>query len=256
MRKQITIAAVALLLIGGVVGGFALADTGDTDASTAESDGSDFVGLEKEAAIALAEEQGRLWRLAREDGEEFALDASLVVGRVTFEVERGVIVSAEIETDAPPVTTNAPDPADPDRAAILVAALKELVYVDNTFGGGTPFDTLLVGTVIGGEPGSALHPLELEMIAAALADGGTVKFVEDADAEISRLFERATEGTAVSADLVAVLTVGDLRMAGDRAEIDLAMWCGPLCGTWLTYEVVAGDGGWEVAGTVGPIAVS
>jgi hypothetical protein len=256
MKKRLSIAVAALLLVGGVVGGFALADPGSDLTAAEESDGTGFVGLDKDAAIALADEQERLWRIASEDGQEFALDASLVVGRVTFDIEQGVVVSAEIETDEPPATTNAPDPVDPDRAAVLVAGLRELVFVDNTFGGGSPFETLLVGTRIGGDSGLELYSLELELIAAALQEGGTVKFIDDPDAETRRLFEAATEGVAVSPDLIAVLTVRDLRLDGDRAEIDLSMWCGSLCGTYLTYEVVAGDSGWDVTGPIGPIAVS
>ncbi|HEY5686293.1 MAG TPA: hypothetical protein VIY70_13040, partial [Acidimicrobiia bacterium] len=91
---------------------------------------------------------------------------------------------------------------------------------------------------------------------AALEGPAGVTFVADAQAEAKRLFEASTEASAVSPGLPAVVSIGDVRIAGGRAELDLSLWCGSVCGVFLTYEVVATDGGWEVTGTVGPIAVS
>ena len=258
MFKRIPVIVTAIVLALGVAAAWAVGAGAAATGSGAdrESETSEFVGLAKDAGVALAEEHGREWRIASEDGEDFALDASLVVGRVTFDIAEGVIVAAQIESDAPSTQTSAPEPFDPDRAAVMVAGLRELVFVDNMFGGGPVFDDILVATVIGGDPDLALHPLEREMIAAALEGPAGVTFVADAQAETKRLFEASTEASAVSPGLPAVVSIGDVRIAGGRAELDLSLWCGSVCGVFLTYEVVATDGGWEVTGTVGPIAVS
>jgi hypothetical protein len=76
-----------------------------------------------------------------------------------------------------------------------------------------------------------------------------VDCIPDAKAAIDRYFDGTSE-------LVAVISVDDLRIEGERAEIDLALWCGSLCGTWLTYEAKLGPDGWEILGTTGPIAIS
>ena len=56
---------------------------------------------------------------------------------------------------------------------------------------------------------------------------------------------------------VAVVTVSAIRLEDGRAEVQMELWCGSLCGVYLTYEVVqVTDGTWEVTGPVGPIAIS
>ncbi|HEY5683757.1 MAG TPA: hypothetical protein VIY70_00135, partial [Acidimicrobiia bacterium] len=154
MFKRIPVIVTAIVLALGVAAAWAVGAGAAATGSGAdrESETSEFVGLAKDAGIALAEEQGREWRIASEDGEDFALDASLVVGRVTFDIADGVVVAAQIESDAPSTQTSAPEPVDPDRAAVMVAGLRELVFVDNMFGGGPVFDDILVATVIGGDP--------------------------------------------------------------------------------------------------------
>ncbi len=60
-------------------------------------EGFDFVGMTLEVASSFAEENGRKWRVGREDGEDLALTEDLVPGRVTFTVEGGVVTAATIE---------------------------------------------------------------------------------------------------------------------------------------------------------------
>ena len=103
--------------------------------------------------------------------------------------------------------------------------------------------------MIGADPDQPLQGLDLELIAATLSDLGTVRFVDDADAEIRVLFEESPAG-------VAVVSVEDILLLDDRAEVELRLWCGSLCGVFLTYEAVPLDSGWNIVGTVGPIAMS
>ncbi len=266
MRNLVTIAALAaagaLALAacgdvsgdGGDAGGSpAPAETAQPETrpaveTTGDEEADQFLGLTLEEASALAERQGRQWRVAREDGEEFALTADLVDGRVTFEVDGGIVTVATVEHDAP-VDADTSPPEDADRAALLAAAVERLVTVDNSFGGGDPFDRIDVARSVGGDAAEPLGPLALELIAASLEPVATVVFIDDPEATIAEYVDASTPG-------VAVVTVDDLRIDGDRAEVDVGLWCGNVCGIWLTYEAELGTDGWEILGTTGPISIT
>ncbi|MDH3539050.1 MAG: META domain-containing protein [Acidimicrobiia bacterium] len=207
-----------------------------------------FIDLTRNAAIRLAVDQGRLWRISRQDDELFAHDAQLLVGRVTFEIDNGRVTSASIERDTPP------DPGndlveDPARANLIAAAVKRLLTVDNSFGGDDVFDDIRVATVIGGDPDQPLQFLDREMIAAAVSGLGIAHWVDDADAEIEAILDESPAG-------VAVVSVEGVLILDDRAQIEMRLWCGSLCGVFLTYEAEPQDGGWNIVGTTGPTAMS
>lgn len=219
-----------------------------------------FVGLSREDAAALAEGEGRIWRVGREDGVYLPVTEDYRVGRVTFEVERNQVTAATIEQPLDDIgeieDTTDPgvplDVEDQDAAAILAAATTQLLTVDHSFGVDSPppFSDVRVATAAGGTGGTPLAPLTLEMIASAVTDtGASIEFVDDSSTMIDELFESATPG-------VAVLTVGTLRLEDGRAEVDMQLWCGSLCGVYLTYEAVQTDGAWTITGPIGPIAVS
>ena len=196
--RHVVVGAVAALAL--TIGGVALAgDDGQPqpiaqvndspgDGPTGASTGSDsFVGLSVEDAVARAEDEGRPWRIARQDDERFALTDNLVAGRVTFEVDAGTITSSVIEQP----NTDSPTDAiveDPARADLIAAAVKRLLTLDNGFGGADVFDDIRVASVIGNDPGSPLQGLDLELIAATLSEIGTVHFIDGTDAEIEALF--------------------------------------------------------------------
>lgn len=220
-------------------------DTGFDPATGGSSE--EFVGLSEQDATALAEQQGRPWRVGRRDAETFALTADLMPGRITFEIDGGVVTAAEIERPSGP--GDAGRTPDLGRADLIADALRRLVTTDNSFGGRDVFDEFLVGSVVGGDQPTELTPLDRDFITAALSDLGDVVFVADADAEIQARFDAPSPGTAV-------LSVDDLLLLDDRAEAEVALWCGSLCAVFLTYEAVPDDGGWLITGTTGPIAVS
>jgi heat shock protein HslJ len=207
-----------------------------------------FIGLTRGAAIRLAVDQGRLWRISRQDDEFFAHDAQLVIGRVTFAIDDGTVTSASIERDTPP------DPGndlveDPARAGLIAEAVKRLLSVDNSFDGADVFNDVRIATVIGADPDQPLQSLEMEMIAAAVSEFGTVRYIDDADAEIEALSDESPAG-------VAVVSVEGVSILDDRAEVEMRLWCGSLCGVFLTYEAEPQDGEWNITGTTGPIAMS
>ncbi|MDH3308468.1 MAG: hypothetical protein OEO77_13240, partial [Acidimicrobiia bacterium] len=182
------------------------------------------------------------------DDEFFAHDAQLLVGRVTFEIDNGNITSASIERDT------APDPGndlveDPAQASLLAGAVRRLLTVDNSFGGADVFDDIRIATVIGADPDQPLQFLDLEMIAVAVSELGTVQYIDDADSEIKALLEESPDG-------VAVVSVEQVAILDDRALVEMRLWCGSLCGVFLTYEAESQNGGWNIIGTTGPIVMS
>ncbi len=242
----------AVLILALAVGGIAIAigggEAGSDGPTDTPSQSESFVGLSISEAAALAEDEGRPWRIGRQDDEGFVLTDDLVPGRVTFEIDDGIVTSAIIEQPS----TDSPGDAiteDPARAGLIAAAVKRLLTVDNSFGGSDVFDDIRVAAVIGSDPGQPLEGLDRKMIAAALSDLGAVRYVDNADAEIEALFEESPAG-------VAVVSVEDVLVLDDRAEVELRLWCGSLCGVFLTYEAVPDDSGWNIVGTTGPIAVS
>ena len=135
-------------------------------------------------------------------------------------------------------------------AELQAAAVVRLVTVDNGFGPGTsPFELVNVSALIGGDPERPLEPAAEDSIRTALRDSAEVAFVNDARTMIEDLFARNATG-------IAVTSIEDLRVDNDRAELDVNLWCGSLCGVFLTYEAQLSDAGWEIVGTVGPIAMS
>ena len=66
----------------------------ETSTSMGPGKESDYVGLTKSAAIAKAKDQGRPWRIGREDGEVFPGTLDYNPERVTFEIDNGKVTTA------------------------------------------------------------------------------------------------------------------------------------------------------------------
>ena len=250
MRLRYGIAGAVLILVavGGIATAMAGGEGGDDGLNETFGQGEPFVGLTISEATALADDEGRAWRVGRQDDEGFVLTDDLFPGRVTFEIDDGTVTSATIESPSVPSADDA-IVEDPSRADLIAVAVKRLLTVDNGFGGVDPFDDIRVADVVGADPDQPLQGLDLELIAATLSDLGQVRFVDDADAEIGVLFEESPTG-------VAVVSVEDILLLDDRAEVELRLWCGSLCGVFLTYQAAPDNSGWNIVGTVGPIAMS
>lgn len=251
MKLRYGIAGAALLVAlaaGGIATAIGGDDSVDADPTGVTFEDDDFVGLSLPEAITKAEDEGRPWRIARQDDEGFVLTGDLVAGRVTFEVDDDTITNADIEV-ANLAGPGDVAPEDPARAELVAAAVERLVTVDNSFGGTDVFDDFRIARVIASDPNRPLEALDRELIADALSDLGEVRFIDDADTEIEKLFADSPAG-------VAVVSVEDVLLLDDRAEVELRLWCGSLCGVFLTYEAVPDAAGWDIVGTMGPVAVS
>lgn len=145
-----------------------------------------------------------------------------------------------------------------DTGGPMAVALFEVATTDNTFGGEPVFDQFLVldhtdpgaGGTGDGAPARPLTDRERSAIEGALNGLGEVTWIEDAD-------EWRTE------DLVPVLRGSVILGVGEPESIDddsylvpVSLWCGGLCGTWLTYRVDLVDGVWAVVEIVGPVMIS
>lgn len=95
-----TLMVVMALLVAAC--GLAIADTPagspDTSQQTDRSSES-FVGLSVDEAGARAQEQGRPWRIIREDGVDLAVTEDFSEDRLNFTVEDGTVVAAVTDAD-------------------------------------------------------------------------------------------------------------------------------------------------------------
>ncbi len=60
------------------------------------ADVADYIGLDLDAAGALADRDARPWRVVREDGEALAVTQDFNPDRVNFEVEAGIVVGVSL----------------------------------------------------------------------------------------------------------------------------------------------------------------
>ena len=147
-----------------------------------------------------------------------------------------------------------------DSAEVMAAAIHRLISRDHTFGQGSHrFAEYLIQDRTepladtpakpGARPSRRLSAAERAAIARVVAPFGPYRFVADADAWRTGDLRPRIEGSVI-------LGVGEPRIDGDTALVPVSLWCGNLCGTWLTYRVARSGGAWKVVGTKGPIAVS
>jgi hypothetical protein len=164
--------------------------------------------------------------------------------------DAGTIITSTTTTTTVAVETE-PTPG------MMAAAVETLITRDHTFGAGPPpFTTYLIQSrtdPAAGDPtgaGGAARPLtdsERAAIEAVVEPFGDVRWIDDPAEWRTTQLEPTIEGAVI-------LGVGEPSVDGGLVPVSL--WCGGLCGTWLTYRVEQTDGGWAVTGTEGPVAIS
>ncbi len=143
---------------------------------------------------------------------------------------------------------------------MMAAALLELVTEDHTFGSGpSPFTEYLIQNRIdpsAGDPTSSANettrPLtdpERAAIEDAISPFGAVRWIDDPS-------DYRTPDLIPTIEGAAILGVGEPLIETGTGLVPVSMWCGGLCGTWLTYRVDLVNDVWTVTGVEGPIAVS
>ena len=152
------------------------------------------------------------------------------------------------------------DPGTNQTAEMMAAALVELITEDPGFGEGSPpFTEYLIQNRIDPSAGKAtgspsesvrqLSDLEREAIEEAVREYGVVRWIDDPS-------DWQTPDLAPTIEGAAILGVGEPVIEANTGLVPVSMWCGGLCGTWLTYRLDMIDDVWVVTGIEGPIAVS
>jgi len=152
--------------------------------------------------------------------------------------------------------------ATTDEAVIYAAVIQRLVTKDHTFGGTkSPFQYIYVvdGPVAGAgdpeaeqaEPSQPFSDKIKNEIKAELAELPPIHFISDANSV--RLDDDSVAGVKNEG---AVITLGPVEPEENHVEVGTGLWCGGLCGQWLTYELRLKGTTWHVTGTTGPVAIS
>ena len=140
--------------------------------------------------------------------------------------------------------------------------LRRLIMKDHTFGRGrSPFDHVYVldGVVRNGarwrkmwkiaQPFSEQVRRGLRKELRALPP---ITFISGARAQ--RMGEKGMD--AGIKGMGVILSVGPIDGEGSRVEVSNSLWCGGLCGQWMTYVLKSSDGRWRITGTTGPMVIS
>jgi len=101
-----------------------------------------------------------------------------------------------------------------------------------------PFSEIIVASDIGGD---TERPVDPNVVGLLGYSGRRARFTNDPDAEIAEL-------EAVTTTDIAVVVIDDLRVDGERAEIDVRLWCGDGCDIALSYEAEMGPERFTITG--------
>ena len=158
----------------------------------------------------------------------------------------------------PPDENTFPENEPDGTPQLMAAAMLQLVTNDNTFGDGPPpFTEYLIQAEFDPQAGSGegqtesargLSDPQMAAIEAAISTFGPVTWIENAD--------EGRDGLTPKIEGSVILGIGEPEFDGDTALVPVSLWCGGLCGTWLTYTATLTDSGWVIDGIEGPIAIS
>jgi hypothetical protein len=157
-----------------------------------------------------------------------------------------------------------PDDQVVRRIEIYSAVIRHLVTRDHTFGGGpSPFESVYVldgviadasdpmaGNLFG--PPARSFPLPLVAgIQERLRDLPPLRFVSNGN--------RVRRGKPLDGvkNEGVIISLGPIEAKKPhRVQVSNSLWCGGLCGQWLTYVLREDDGRWRITGTTGPRIIS
>jgi hypothetical protein len=183
-----------------------------------------------------------------------------------------VLISAACDSESPgqgPAVKQEQDASGTDRndsdrrtVEIYAAVIRRLVTKDHTFGrASSPFDHVYVldGPLPGGDwprndavrSDKQFSMAVRKALEVELSGLPPIDFISDPDT--ARLGKDLMGG--VKKDGV-ILTVGPILGRGHNVKVANSLWCGGLCGQWLTYRLKFRGGDWRVTGTVGPMSIS
>ena len=164
---------------------------------------------------------------------------------------------------APPTETPSPQADFQTESQVYAAVIRRLVTKDHTFGGGpSPFGYVYV--VDGAIPGAGNPMKNFRQVASEpfaddlkqeildrLTDLPPVEFVLDPDD-----VREGKNGMGGVEDFGVIITLGLIERKAAKVHVSNRLWCGGLCGQWLTYVLEPRGNAWRITGTTGPYAIS
>jgi len=142
---------------------------------------------------------------------------------------------------------------------IYAAVTRQLVEIDNTFGPGYRFSRILIldrldphaGDAMNqDQSGQSLTEEQRQAIFAAVDHLGPIEFINDWSQFVREdVLEPVIPGSVI-------ITLASAEFDDEGATVGANLWCGGVCGLWLTYRVVEGPDGWTAAGREGTWAIS
>ena len=142
---------------------------------------------------------------------------------------------------------------------IHAAVTRQLVEFDNTFGPHHRFTEVLIvdhldvdaaDSLRQGRSAGPFSEDQRSAIAAAIAHLAPVRFITS-----QRQFIQQDVLAPVIPGSV-IITLGPVEFDGDEATVGANLWCGGVCGLWITYRIGEGPDGWTVIGTEGDWVIS
>ena len=157
-------------------------------------------------------------------------------------------------------TSPSGDLVDSQTPEMMAASLVELITENHGFGEApAPFTVYLIqnridpsAIIVDAPTDGSIRPLtdaEMRAIEDAVSEHGIVRWIDDPA-------EWRTPDLAPSVDGAAILRVGEPVVKDQSGLVPVSMWCGGVCGTWLTYRLDLINMDWVVTDIEGPVAVS
>jgi hypothetical protein len=164
---------------------------------------------------------------------------------------------------SPPAQTHTPDEKSSSRVEIYSTVIRRLVTRDHTFGeGSSPFKYVYVlngaikeasnpsGDLFGPAP-KPFPSVVVKGIKERLEDLPPVRFITDGNRA-----RRGRQGIGGVKNDGVIISLGPIERKNGRVQVSNGLWCGGLCGQWLTYVLRRLDSRWKITGTTGPSAIS
>lgn len=133
------------------------------------------------------------------------------------------------------------------RAQLLAAAARHRVFVENSFGGGNPFDRIDVIDQLGSADGGFVRHTDAALRLTGLEKDAIVAGLAPLRVEFVPTQTRVDEGAV----LVGQLSLSDPTVTDNGAEITTGIVCGGLCGAGGSQRFGFVDGAWQFIELIG-----
>ena len=143
--------------------------------------------------------------------------------------------------------------------AIYTAVTRQLVEIDNTFGPHHRFSHILVVNYLdpdaadamqGGQSAGPLSEDQRSAITDAIEHLAPVRFINSP----SEFIQEDVLAPVIPGSVI--ITLAPAEFDEDGAKVGVNLWCGGVCGLWVTYRVTEEPDGWTVVGREGTWSIS